>query len=224
MPEELTYQQQAYDFVKGKILTLAYRPGQYINDSQVAQEIGISRTPVREAFHRLENEGLLFNEVRKGWRVYSLTLDDIEEIFDIKEMVEGMIARKAAECDDDTLRAELRAAMEEMQLAVQHQDSEAWLQADFKLHDTLFAMVKNSRAERIVANLNDQWHRVRIGFAALQGRMEKSTGEHVLFVESILVGDGELAEKQMRAHLNQVRQELVHLLVNVVLPYVENGV
>jgi DNA-binding GntR family transcriptional regulator len=85
-------------------------------------------------------------------------------------------------------------------------------------------MAGNERARRIITNLNDQWHRVRIGFVALQGRTRHSADEHRLFVESILAGDGEQAEQRMRTHLNQVRDELVHLLVTVVLPFVEEGI
>lgn len=220
----ITHQQRAYDHVRNQIINLVYKPGQYITDTHIASELNISRTPVREAFHRLENEGLLINEARRGWRIYSLSLDDIHEIFDIKEVVEGMIARRAAECTDEALRDTLRAALETMCDASKTDDSAAWLQADFELHDTLFAMVANERAHRIITNLNDQWHRVRIGYVAMQARMHQSTCEHEAFVDAILEGDGVEAERLMREHLNKVRQELVRLLVNVVLPFVDNGV
>ena len=79
-----TFQHQAYEYVKEQIINLRYKPSQVITDTLVAQELNISRTPVREAFYRLENEGLLINEARRGWRVYSLSIDDIHELFDIK--------------------------------------------------------------------------------------------------------------------------------------------
>ena len=220
----VTHQQRAYDYVKNHIITRGYRPGQYINDTQIAAELDISRTPVREAFHRLENDGLLINEARRGWRVYSLSLEDIHEIFDVKEVVEGMIARKASECEDGALREDLSRALQRMREASDDGDSDEWLQSDFALHDVLFAMAKNERAHRIVTNLNDQWHRVRIGYVAMQARMQQSTIEHETFVKAILDHDPESAEFLMHEHLNGVRQELVRLLVNVVLPFVENGV
>jgi DNA-binding GntR family transcriptional regulator len=218
------YHQQAYEYVKMRILTLEYKPNQYINDAEIAQRLDISRTPVREAFHRLEHEGLLINEARRGWRVYSLSLEDIHEIFEIKLVLEGMIVRKAAECEDKQLRANLRGAIEKMHAAVGNDDADAWLEADVELHDILFQMVGNDRALRIVANLNDQWHRVRTGFIkTMQGRIARSTGEHEAFVHSILAGDGELAESQMCEHLNAVRDELTNVLNNMVLPFAQNG-
>ncbi len=219
-----TYQQQAYEHIKEQILTLGYKPGEHINDSQVARVLNISRTPVREALYRLENEGLLQNEARRGWRVYSLSLDDIHEIFDIKESIEGMIARRAAACTDPALRAQLQRALEDMERACAADDPNAWLRADIAIHEVLFKMAHNERARRVIVNLNDHWHRVRIGFVAMRGRMVDSTREHAAFIDAILAGDGERAEELMRAHLNQVRGELVRLLANLVMPFVENGV
>jgi GntR family transcriptional regulator, rspAB operon transcriptional repressor len=219
-----TYQQQAYDFVKAEIMNLHYKPGQHISDTDVAESLNISRTPVREAFHRLENEGLLINQSRRSWRVYALSLADIHHIFDIKEVVEGMVARKAADCQDETLRAVLRGTLAKMREAAEANDPDSWLEADFKLHDTLFDMAGNERAGRIINNLNDQWHRVRVGYVTMQLRIKQSTQEHTEFVESILAGDGEAAEQQLRSHLNAVREELARLLSALVLPFVEEGV
>jgi len=220
----ITYQQQAYDFMKSQIINLGFRPGEYVTDSQIAGQLNISRTPVREAFHRLEKEGLLVNEARRGWKVYTLSLQDIHEIFDIKEAIEGLIARKAAYCNDEGLRASLREAMQELRATSETEDPGDWLEADMRLHEILYQMAGNQRARRTINNLNDQWHRVRIGFSALQERTRRSTEEHTLFIESILSGDGDEAERRMRAHLNKVRQELVNLLVSMVLPFVEEGV
>lgn len=220
----LTYQQQAYGFIKSQIMNLRFKPGEYITDSQIAGLLKISRTPVREAFYRLEKEGLLINESRRGWKIYTLSLDNINDIFDIKEVVEGMVARKAAACQDESLKASLGNTLGKMASAAEANDVEAWLEADFQLHDILFQMAGNESANRIITNLNDQWHRVRLGFVALQGRMQRSADEHSSIIKSILDGDGEEAERRMRTHLNQVRQELVHLLVSVVLPFVDKGV
>jgi DNA-binding GntR family transcriptional regulator len=219
-----TFQQQAYDFIRGRIINLGYKPGEYIMDTDIASQLKISRTPVREAFHRLEKEGLLINEARRGWKVYSLSLEDIHEIFDIKEVIEGMIARKAASCRDEHLRGKLRNAVLTMQAATDTGDTDAWLKADFFLHDILFQMAGNERAIQIIENLNAQWHRVRIGFVTLQGRTKHSAAEHQLFVESILEGNADEAELRMRSHLNRVREELVHLLVSMILPFVNEGV
>jgi DNA-binding GntR family transcriptional regulator len=167
---------------------------------------------------------LLVNRARRGWKVYALSLDDIHEIFDLKESIEGMVARRAAECQDESLRSRLQQAMKGLERAARERDAESWRLADFELHRIMFEMGGNERASRIVQNLNDQWHRVRIGFLTLEGRIERSNPEHEALVDSILAGDADGAERQIRSHLNNVREELVRLLVNLVLPYVEEGV
>ena len=97
MNKELsTFQQQTYEYVRNQIINLGFKPGEYITDMLIAEKLAISRTPVREAFQRLEKEGLLVNEARKGWRVYTLELEDIHEIFDLKIAIEGMLVRRAA--------------------------------------------------------------------------------------------------------------------------------
>jgi DNA-binding GntR family transcriptional regulator len=219
-----TYQHQAYDFVKAQIMNLELKPGQYLTDSQVADALEISRTPVREALRRLEQEGLLVNQARRGWKVYSLSLEDIHEIFDIKVALDGMIIRKASECQDEDLRNALKEALTGMQRATELDDVEAWQEADSQLHETIYKMGGNERAARIIRRVNDQWYRLRIGFVALQGRMEQSTPEHEAIVTSILAGDGSEAERLHGIHTNRVRHGLVRVLVNLVLPYAEDGV
>ncbi len=216
-----TYQQQAYEFTKTQITNRGFRPGEYITDAQIANELNISRTPVREAFHRLENESLLVYEARRGWKVYALSLEDIHEIFDIKVLIEGMISRKAALCQDETLCAALQGALQEMHVAAEANDIEGWVRADARFHATIFAMAKNERAQRIIDNLNDQWNRVRIGFTTIQSRTKRSISEHQAIVDAILAGKGEEADYQTRAHLEKVREELCLLLVNMVLPFAE---
>lgn len=219
-----TLQQKAYDFIKGKIMNREFKPGCCLTDRQLASELGISRTPVREAFRLLEHEGFLISRAKTGWQVYSLSLKDIHEIFDIKEMLEGLMARKAAACKDGKKRAQLKSAMDRMKRAALANNHEVWREADIKLHDTLLEMSGNERASRTIRELNEQWYRVRLGLVAMQGRVERSNREHEAVVEKILSGDEAGADRCMRDHLHNLREELERLLVNMVFPFVENGI
>lgn len=143
--------------------------------------------------------------------------------FELKIAIEGMLVRKAAECADKGLRRDLTAALADMKAAVGNDDPDVWLQSDIHLHNILFLMADNGRAEQIVRNLNDQWHRIRLGYAALQGRTDKSVGEHEDFVRSVLSGDADRAEAQMRRHLARVRDDLIQLVKRLVLPFSNRG-
>ena len=221
-----TAEQQVYDLVKERILTLTLKPGQYITDNEIAGELNISRTPIREALRRLEHEGLLINRPRRGWQVCVLSLEDIHEIFDIKEVLEGMIVRQAAACQDEALRSDLKEAMAGMQRASTAGDQEAWMEAHAQWHQTIFAMMASpkGRAAQIAQNLNDQWWRLYFLTVAVEGRLERKTCEHAVVAESILAGEAGAAERLMRDHLQKTRADLVHLLTNLVLPFVSTGV
>jgi len=218
-----SYQQQVYDYVRQKILTMEYRPGDYITDSQVANELNISRTPAREAFQRLEHEGLLISEARRGWRIYSLTIKDIEDIFDIKCVIEGLVARRAAMNQSEEHRQTLRNYLRRMQEATQNDDVATWIEMDTSLHHLFYLMAQNDRAEKIIKQLNDQWHRLRRGFINLQGRLDTATNEHEKIANAVINGDAEGAELAMQTHLNNVRQGLLKVLVTMILPYARNG-
>jgi DNA-binding GntR family transcriptional regulator len=202
---------------------MEYRPGDYITDSQIAAELKISRTPAREAFQRLENEGLLISEARRGWRIYSLTIKDIEDIFDLKCEIEGLVARKAAMGNNEEHHQALRNYLSCMQEASINDDVATWMEMDSSLHHLLYQMAQNDRAERIIKYLNDQWHRLRRGFINLQGRLDIATNEHEKIVNAVISSDAEGAELAMQAHLNSVRRGLLKVLVTMILPYARDG-
>ena len=218
-----SYQQQVYNYVRNKILMMEYHPGDYISDSQVANELNISRTPAREAFQRLEIEGLLISEARRGWRIYSLTIKDIEDIFDLKCEIEGLVARRAAMEHNEEHHQTLRSYLNRMREASQNNDVATWIEMDSSLHHLFYLMANNDRAEKIIKQLNDQWHRLRKGFINLQGSLDTATSEHEKIASAVLHGDAEGAELAMQTHLNNVRQGLLKVLVTMILPYARNG-
>jgi len=218
-----TYQQQAYNYVRDRILSMAFKPGDRITDSSIASELNISRTPVREALQRLEIEGLLSSEARRGWKVTSLTIKDIEDIFDLKCEIEGLIARKAAICKDDDHRKTLQELLGAMKEASSNSDIDSWIEIDSSIHHLFYVMAQNERAERIINNLNDQWHRLRTGFIKLKGRLDPATDQHAKVILAILDGDPDAADAAMHEHLNDVRNGLLQVLVTMILPYARNG-
>lgn len=219
-----TLQENAYKYIKSKIVNLGFKPGEYLTDNQIAEDLNISRTPVREAFRMLEREGLLIYESRRGWKVYSLTLKDINDIFEIKLSLEGLIARKAALCTDSSLRRKLKETIELMRKASDANDVNSWVNLDMDLHHLIFLMADNPRAMNFIENSNDQWNRLRVGFSARTGRIARSIIEHELIVEAILSGNSEKAEEATVKHLELVQAELTSLLINMILPYATDGV
>jgi len=216
-------QQQAYEYVRNKILTMEFMPGESITDSRLASELQISRTPVREAFQRLENEGLLISDSRRGWRIFSMTLKDIDNIFDIKCEIEGLISRKAALDPNEEHHRVLQEILKKMKIASNDDDLETWMDLDASLHHHLYFMANNERAERIIRNLNDQWHRLRRGFIKMRGRLDVATSEHEQVISAVIAHDADKAEQAMQDHLNDVRDGLIKVLEAMILPYARDG-
>ena len=221
-----TAEQQAYQLVKTRIMEMYYKPSQFILDSSLLDELAISRTPVNNALRRLESEGLLTNEPRRGWQVTPLSLDDIHEIFNIKEALETMIARQAAASTDEKLHQLLRETVVGMQECAAAGNWEAWDVVHMRWHQTVLAMSEypGGRVPRILNNLNDQWRRVRRGLLAIDGRMERETVEHALIAESILAHEVDEAGQRVLKHLVHVRGEVVTLLTKMVLPFAPYGI
>ncbi|AQG77984.1 GntR family transcriptional regulator [Spirosoma montaniterrae] len=212
--------QEAYEVILDNILSLSIKPGEAVTEIALSERFGIGRTPVREALKRLEQEGLIVtHNARK--KVYILSIKEIEEIFDLKAAIEGRVAKWAALRGSDDDFAELHVIQEEMKLFLaarqtDQKDEETWLQQwlelDRRLHAHLFKMADNKRSESVVKNLNVQWHRLKVGILAMEGRIDKTVAEHQQFVETILVKQADLAEEQMIAHLDNLKRELVKLL------------
>ena len=212
--------EEAYDVIQDQILTLQIKPGEAVTEIALSDKLGIGRTPVREALKRLEQEGLIVTHNQRK-RVYVLSIREVEEIFDLKTAIEGSVARWATERGKEEDFTELRILQEEIKLflsarAADPQDEEAWLQKwldlDRTLHAHLFKMAENHRSEGVIKNLNVQWHRLKVGILAMEGRIDRTVAEHQRFIEAILARDPDAAETAMKEHLQNLKRELVKLL------------
>lgn len=211
---------EAYDHIQDLILSMKILPGRNVTEHALSKQIGIGRTPVREALARLESEGLIFsNKGRKT--VYTLTIKEIKEIFEIKSALEGAIARWAAERGADSDRNKLREILEEMKghasKRPENEDQrkkylDEWIELDKNLHKVIFKMAKSPKAQQIIENLNLQWHRTRISVYALEGRILRSSKEHEKFVNHIIQQEGEKAEKAMKSHLKTLECEIENVM------------
>lgn len=213
-----TRQDLAYQTIKERIMNLTYRPGQPLVEVELAAELGTSRTPIREALQRLENEGLVVNTGGRGRAVYGLSVADTRELFDIKIAVESLVARRAAELAPEAQLEAMRLALADMKAAAAAGDSDAWLQADIRFHDHLFAAAAMPRAGQLIQGLNEQWHRLRVGYVALGLRMSQSTGEHQAIFDTLEAHDPAAASRAMASHLERVGALVVKMLESVVLP------
>lgn len=212
--------EEAYSVIQQQILSLQIKPGEAVTEIALSDRLGIGRTPVREALKRLEQEGLIITHNQRK-RVYILSIREIEEIFDLKTAIESNVAKWAAQRGSEEEFIDLHGIQREMEVFLaerasgQKQEDEwlqTWLSIDLRLHAQLFKMAASHRSEVIIQNLNRQWHRLKVGILAMEGRIDKTVLEHQKFVGAILQKDPAAAQRLMEEHLENLKRELVKLL------------
>ncbi|MCS7175869.1 MAG: GntR family transcriptional regulator [Pseudothermotoga sp.] len=213
--------ERAYNYVKTLILTMELKPGELVSEYSIANKLSMSRAPVREALKKLEQEGLLVSSANGRRRVFILTIRDIEQIFDLKEILESAIVEWAIERGTEDEKEELYQTAQRMlslfsekNLAQLDRESilKKWLQLDFQFHELIYRMSRNPRAANFVKNLNDQWQRLRQALLVLEGRLEKSSHEHAEIASAIVKNDKQAAVTAMKSHLLSIRKTLISVL------------
>lgn len=202
----------AYRQVKRRILDNAFPPGAHVLEVELTAELGMSRTPVREALVRLQNEGLVEIVPRHGVRVLPISSEDMREIYEILGALETTAIELIAERGETAGLDRLEDAVATMEEALAADDLDAWAEADERFHQALVDMCGNRRLKKIALDFWDQTHRVRALTLRLRPRPKKSTEHHRALVRALRHGDVETAH---RIHWNQRKRscaELVRLL------------
>jgi DNA-binding GntR family transcriptional regulator len=189
-----------------------------------AETLGMSRTPVRMALSRLESEGLLVRTSPRGWSRVRIRVQDIDEIFDIKEALDPLLARKAAERCSPILGAELRTIIDEMAQAAHTSDVAHWNELQNRYHDRMLQIAGNRRLGETLHRLNNQLHHISAGHAAIRGRMADSVVEHRAVAEAVASGDGDLASRLALEHLQRMRKSIIEVVQTVLIGFVGDEV
>ncbi len=201
-----------YEELKAAIVQLRLAPGSPLREGTLAEQLGVSKTPIREALTRLEQDGLVETTSFKGAVVTGYSRQDLIELYELRELLENAAARAAAESMNEQDRAHLdRICLQSRKLKT-GKDA-AKLAALISEFDTiLFDQVKNTRIRALIENLRA--HLTRIGqlTAVIPGRIEASVDEHQKIVEAITARDPDLAEQHMRDHIRSVRDEQLRAL------------
>lgn len=209
----------AYERVKERILQNQYYPGYQALESEVAEDLGMSRTPVREALIQLKHEGLVELIPRRGMRVVPVVAEDMREIYEVLTSLESMAAELLArkKLDAKTLEP-LREATRDMEAALASDDLEAWAAADERFHRALIDLCGNRRLASMANTVRDQGHRARMVTLRLRAKPSASVDEHERLVEAIEHGDWQTARDVHYEHRKRASNELTQILEKYRLP------
>ena len=182
--------------IKGKIV-----PGSRLIESRLADALGISRTPVREAIHKLEREGYLKKLPRGGFVALGFSKDDIEETFGIRSILESYAARLAAEKHEEKALKPLEDKIAAYQECLDKNDLDSLLQINTEFHELLYDLSRSPRLVKMINDLKDQIYRSRKVILKNEKMARISNEDHIMMLEYIRRRDGEGVEKLVRDHL-----------------------
>jgi DNA-binding GntR family transcriptional regulator len=212
LSERRTMTDAVYEQLKTAIVELRIPPGEPLREADIAQGLSVSKTPVREALARLEQDGLVELNSFRSAVVTDYTARDLQEIYELREIIEVAAARSAAESISDQGLTDLgRIASECVRLSDEGGGPElVGLISEF---DTvLFEEVKNRRIRAILANLAAHLTRIGLLTSGIPGRNAASVREHAQIYEAIERRDPEAAERFMRQHIRSVRDDQLRAL------------
>jgi DNA-binding GntR family transcriptional regulator len=200
----------AYAAIRRRILDNVYPPGHQALESELADQLDISRTPVREALIRLAHEGLVEVIPRHGMRVLPVSPVDMREIYLVLAALESAAAELLARRrpSDDELKP-LVEATRDMARALKTDDLDGWAAADERFHQGLVELAGNRTLQDAVARLADRAHRARMFTLRLRPKPVTSTHEHMAMLERIQAGDAAGAVEVNRAHRERASRELL---------------
>lgn len=205
----ISLKEKAYAEIRRRILSGELSADAPLSEYQLAAELELSRTPVREAVKRLEREGLVHSIPNRGTVVAELTVRDISEIYQVREQLEGFAARLAAEIMSEESIQKLEEEIDTLNTLASEGQLNEVVASDIRLHKQIIAATQNSRLIELLGTLDDQMHRVRALFPESTQWLEATLADHANIVNAIKAHDEHAAENAMRAHLRSAREHAI---------------
>lgn len=204
---QVSLREQALTVVRQAIVSGEVSPGEIYSASALATRLGVSNSPVREAMLTLVNQGIVEPVRNRGFRVVPISDHDLDEIGEMRRMLEipGMVAlvSRAADADIEALRP-VAAEIDE---AARVGDVTVFLDADRRFHLGLLTLGGNKRLVESVAQLRDQTRLYGVNTLAVEGRLSNTAPEHFEILDVLLARDAKAVERVMTRHLDHVRGE-----------------
>jgi DNA-binding GntR family transcriptional regulator len=202
--------EEAYRHLKTRIMSADLPPGASLNELEIAATLGTSRTPVREAIRKLEQEGLAMRYPNRGAIVTKLSMTDVLEIWQLREILEPAACGLAADRIDRDALARIEGAFLELRGQEMGPEAyEAFLRADVGLHGLIVDSTGNATLRSVLGMLNERIVQVRV--VTSPARFRHAVAEHLAIIAALKARDAQDAMAAMRRHLELARQSLVLL-------------
>lgn len=192
---------QVFEQLENDILSGKYSRGENLTETKLCAELGVSRTPIREALRRLEQEHLI-EEAPKGMIVVGISDKDLDDIFEIRLKLEGQAAAMAAQNHTEEQLGTLREAVEFQEFYLEKNDPDRIKKMDSRFHETIYKMCGSAVFYDVLLPLHKKILKYRRASVSNTNRAEASVSEHRAIYDAIASHDAEKAEKLVTEHLN----------------------
>lgn len=203
-----------FENLREAILEGRLKPGQRLMEVQLAEQLGVSRTPVREAIRKLELEGLVVMLPRKGAYVANVSLKDVIDVLEIRASLEGLAASLAAERINEIDLDKVYKIAEEFRQSTMNGDIEQSLKKDVEFHECIFKATNNKKLHQVINSLWEQVYRFRVTYVSDYDSSLNIVEEHKLIIDAIAKGDSELAKKYATEHIENAEHFMVERAIN----------
>ena len=212
MNEYLPLRDVVFNTLRQAILTGELKPGERLMEIHLADRLGVSRTPIREAIRKLELEGLVVMIPRKGAQVAKITEKNLKDVLEVRRALDTLAVRLACKRMNDTYKKQLREACDEFAKVVKCSNTKDITEADVRFHDIINQSTGNDRLIQLVNNLAEQMYRYRLEYIKDAAYHNRLIDEHEEIYNAILERDEERAAKAVVVHIdNQEASILEHL-------------
>lgn len=206
-----------FQALREAILTGSFQPGERLPEIQLAQRLGVSRTPLREALRMLEQEGLVVMYPRRGACVANISPKMLRDVLEVRRVLEELSVELACRNITAERIEELRETNRKMESAVSEGDIRLIIQYDEAFHDTIYRIADNQKLTLMINNLREQMFRYRLEYIKDEQIRHTVVAEHWKIIEALAAGDAAAAKTTISAHIQ--RQE-VTVIQNITPPEV----
>lgn len=207
--EYLPLRDVVFNTLRQEILTGKLKPGERLMEIHLANRLGVSRTPIREAIRMLELEGLVIMVPRRGAEVAQITWKNLKDVLEVRRALDVLAIELACERMTAEEMDELYKACEEFKQATLTQDTRKIAEADVKLHDIIVAATRNNRLIQLVNNLAEQMYRYRFEYLKDSSQHDMLVQEHKDMYQSILKKDRISAARAVKKHIDNQEEAII---------------
>ena len=213
MDEYLPLRDVVFKTLRQGILTGELKPGERLMEIHLANKLGVSRTPIREAIRKLELEGLVTMIPRRGAEVAQITEKSMKDVLEVRKVLDNLSVELACDRITDEEKEQLKSACIDFEDAVKTGDFSMIAKTDVAFHDIIVAATRNIRLSQMVNNLAEQMYRYRFEYIKDSSQHNRLVQEHKEICDGIVNGEKEKALTAIEAHidnqeiavLNQIR-------------------